>query len=177
VKHNGAVRDDQSPMAKGKLSFWEKAYKEIENDEKNKDLLQRYESLWEKSAGVSNDGQETDAQQDDGEDSDAENDKSKEVAIARPEDEDPPKRIFGNEQAMKDIAKSKLDEMLQKEWVLQWKGREVFKVREQVTRFVKFTQSFSGLISQAASLDPTHAGMAWAGVCILLPVRQRTLSH
>jgi hypothetical protein len=145
-KHNGPVRGDQSLKAKGKLSFWEMAYMEIEQDEENKDLLKHYESLLKKSADVPGGGQVTNAQQDDLEDSDAENDEAKEVALAGPEDKDPATRIFGNEQAMKDIARSKLAEMLQKEWVLQWKGREVFKVREQVTRIVKFTQSFSGLI-------------------------------
>lgn len=80
---------------------------------------------------------------------------------------------IGNEAFMRDFATARLKEMQDKEWKIKWRGKKVFNVREQVTRIVKIVEDFSGLIGSAAALDASHhAGLAWAGVCVLLPVRK-----
>ncbi|KAF4495766.1 Ankyrin repeat-containing [Fusarium agapanthi] len=53
-------------------------------------------------------------------------------------------------------------------WVLKWHGH-VFKVREEVTRILGIVQKISGFASQTAGLNP-YSGLAWAGVCVLLPI-------
>ncbi|KAK1761777.1 hypothetical protein QBC33DRAFT_614675 [Phialemonium atrogriseum] len=78
------------------------------------------------------------------------------------------KRRVGCEEEMRAIAVAKLGEMQRKEWVMQWNGH-VFKIREQVTRIVRIMQHVSSLASQAASTNP-QAGLALAGVCVLLPL-------
>jgi len=75
---------------------------------------------------------------------------------------------------MKDLVSKKLKKMQEKEWVVKWKGREVFRVRKAVTEAVKIVQKFSDLAAAAASLDPLHAGLAWAGVSCVLPVGLKT---
>lgn len=56
------------------------------------------------------------------------------------------------------------------EWIVRWKGKDVFQVRKQVTHIIKVMQQFSGLVDQAANLDRLHAGLPWAGVCVVLSV-------
>jgi hypothetical protein len=158
---------DGDEEVRRKLTFWERAYGEIEKDAAKKNILKHYDTIVRRSSGVlKNDGVDGD-QQDASDDS---------VDVLRPteiltevEDEAIAQPIFGNEQAMRAVAGSKLQEMQDKEWILRWKGKDVFKIREQVTRVVKFTQRFSGIIDKATSLEP-HAGMAWSGICVLLPV-------
>ena len=48
------------------------------------------------------------------------------------------------------------------------------EVREQVDRIVKLVLVAKDFASAAASLDPIHAGLPWAGVCMLLPVSVST---
>ena len=50
--------------------------------------------------------------------------------------------------------------------------RKAVEVREQVDRIVKVVLVAKDFISSAASIDPIHAGLPWAGVCMLLPVRK-----
>jgi hypothetical protein len=76
---------------------------------------------------------------------------------------------FGAEKSMSRIVTQKLEEMKSKEWELRWRGKSV-KVREQVDRIVKVVKVFKDLGSTAAPLDPIHAGLPWAGVCVLLSV-------
>lgn len=70
---------------------------------------------------------------------------------------------------MAGLVEEKLKVMAQKQWTLPW-GKTSFVVREQAEKIVKVVQKFSGIGTVAASLDPAHAGIAWAGVCVLLPV-------
>jgi hypothetical protein len=83
--------------------------------------------------------------------------------------------ILSKESEMKDLVSKKLKKMQEKEWVIKWKGKEVFRVRKAVTETVKIVQKFSDLASAAASLDPLHAGFAWAGVSCVLPVSVESL--
>ena len=78
--------------------------------------------------------------------------------------------IVGKEEAMRLLAAKKLEQMQKGEWIVRWKGKDVFHVRKQVTHIIKVVQQFSGLVDAAANLDRLHAGLAWAGVCVVLSV-------
>ena len=57
----------------------------------------------------------------------------------------------------------------------QWRinlGDKSIKIREQADRIIKVVLVVKDLISSAASLDPIHAGLPLAGVCMLLPVSE-----
>ena len=86
-------------------------------------------------------------------------------------------RIVGREAEMRSLAQEKLQEIQDREWIIRWKGKDVFNVRKKVNQLVGVIQKFSGLVEAAASQDPLHAGLAWAGICVILPVGQRNLSH
>lgn len=62
----------------------------------------------------------------------------------------------------------------------QWRfkvGDKSVEVREQVDRIVKVVLVAKDFISSVASIDPIHAGLPWAGVCMLLPVRNLQLQN
>ena len=60
--------------------------------------------------------------------------------------------------------------MASRQWSIKWKAKSLH-VRDQVDRIVKAVQIAQNLGSAAAGLDPIHAGLPWARVCILLQVR------
>ena len=68
------------------------------------------------------------------------------------------------------ILSRNLDKMTSRQWSIKWKGKPR-QVRDQVDRIVKVVQVAKDLGSAAAGLDPIHAGLPWAGVCILIQVR------
>ena len=70
---------------------------------------------------------------------------------------------------MSSILSRKLDEMASRQWSIKWKGKPR-QVREQVDRIVKVVRIGKDFGSAAAGLDPIHAGLPWAGVCVLLQV-------
>jgi N-terminal domain of NWD NACHT-NTPase len=78
--------------------------------------------------------------------------------------------LLGRQMQMDYVVRKKLRVMQNKEWFVRWRGKPLFKVRDQVDRIVKVVQFVSGVASQVATLDPLHAGLAWAGVCVILPV-------
>jgi hypothetical protein len=73
------------------------------------------------------------------------------------------------QEQMASIVEGRMKIMTNRQWVLQW-GSRSFKIREQVEKIVKVVQKVSGIGSSIASLDPTHAGIAWVGICVILPV-------
>lgn len=73
------------------------------------------------------------------------------------------------EKQMSALVDKKLEVMNNKQWRVRVCGRSV-EVREQVDRIVKVVLVAKDFISSAASIDPLHAGLPWAGVCLLLPV-------
>jgi hypothetical protein len=79
------------------------------------------------------------------------------------------KKAFGLRVA--EGVREKMKIMTNKQWVIKWfsTGKSI-KIRDQVERIVQVVQALSSFISAAASQDPTHAGLAWAGVCVVLPV-------
>ena len=69
----------------------------------------------------------------------------------------------------------KRNQILRKQWKLQW-GHRSIKIRAQIDRIVKLVDAFKDIGSSVASVDPVHAGLPWAGVCILLVVSLLTSS-
>ena len=81
-------------------------------------------------------------------------------------DGDPSKR----EKQWSALVNKKLETMKQEQWKVQIGGKSI-EVRQQVDRIVKVVLIGKDFITSAASMDPIHAGLPWAGVCMLLPVR------
>lgn len=71
---------------------------------------------------------------------------------------------------MSALVTKKLETMKQEQWKLQIGGKSI-EVRQQVDRIVKVVLVGKDFITSVASMDPIHAGLPWAGVCMLLPVR------
>ena len=71
---------------------------------------------------------------------------------------------------MSSILSRNLNKMTSRQWSIKWKGKPR-QVRDQVDGIVKVVQIAKDFGSAAAGLDPIHAGLPWAGVCILLQVR------
>jgi hypothetical protein len=66
------------------------------------------------------------------------------------------------------LASKKLHDVEDSQWKLQLGGNSVV-VREQVDRVAKVLIVTKDFISSAVAAEP-HAALAWAGVCVLLPV-------
>lgn len=81
-------------------------------------------------------------------------------------EEDPRKR----EKQMSALVDEKVAAMNDKRWRIKICGRSV-EMREQVDRVVKAVLVAKDFITPLANLDPIHAGLPWAGVCMLLPVQ------
>jgi hypothetical protein len=67
---------------------------------------------------------------------------------------------------------SLVDEKIQAIDIDKWTvklGDRSFAVRDQVDRVVKVVIAVKDFVSAQVSAEP-HAAVAWAGVCILLPV-------
>ncbi len=71
---------------------------------------------------------------------------------------------------MSSILSRNLNEMASRQWAIKWRGKSIM-VRDQVDRIFKVVQIAKDFGSAAAGLDPIHAGLPWAGVCVLLQVR------
>jgi hypothetical protein len=84
-------------------------------------------------------------------------------------DEDTPTDSTVKEQ-MAAVVRTRMKIMTNRQWVLQW-GSKSFNLRQQVDSIVKVIQKASGIGSKIASLDPGYTGIAWTGICIILPVR------
>lgn len=82
-----------------------------------------------------------------------------------PSDNDP----LGREKRMSALVDEKLATMNDNRWRIEACGRSV-EIREQVDRVVKVILVAKDFITPFANLDPVHAGLPWAGVCMLLPV-------
>ncbi len=62
------------------------------------------------------------------------------------------------------------------QWKITLKSGKEIKFADQIDRIVSFVNVIQAVGSAAASLDPVHAGLAWAGVSVLLPVNWITLA-
>lgn len=70
---------------------------------------------------------------------------------------------------MSTLVDKQLADMDRKEWRIKV-GEKSVNLRDQVDRIVKVVVVVKDLMSFAASLDPVHAGLPCAGVCLLLQV-------
>jgi hypothetical protein len=70
---------------------------------------------------------------------------------------------------MFEVVSKKLEIMTQKQWKLRWRNKSK-PVRVLVDRVVRVIRMIKDLAISAASLDPIHAGIPLAGLCILLTV-------
>jgi N-terminal domain of NWD NACHT-NTPase len=73
------------------------------------------------------------------------------------------------EKQMSALVDKKLAIMNKEQWRFKVGGKSV-EVREQVDRIVKVVLVAKDFISSAAIIDLIHAGLPWAGVCMLLDV-------
>ncbi|EPE26584.1 Ankyrin repeat-containing protein [Glarea lozoyensis ATCC 20868] len=174
------VPQNELGRSNAKASFWEQAYQDLLTNPKTKSLMKDYDRVMAESK---NEAAIKDKKVDgsDGLTAAVVPAANGSPAAAAPAnsategpgaggDEEQQHKILGKDSEMKDLVSQKLKEMEDSEWVIKWKGNEVFRVRKAVSEAVKIVQKFSGLASSAASLDPLHAGLVWAGVSCVLPL-------
>lgn len=80
------------------------------------------------------------------------------------------------EKRMSALVDKKLAAMNKEQWRFKVGDKSV-EVREQVDRIVKVVLVAKDFISSVAIIDPIHVGLPWAGVCMLLPVRNLQLLY
>lgn len=73
------------------------------------------------------------------------------------------------QERMSIAVETKKSAMIEKQWMIKFMNQKI-KVREQIHRIVKVVQTAQALGSAVAGLDPVHAGLPWAGVCVILTV-------
>ena len=73
------------------------------------------------------------------------------------------------QEEMSKLIESKLAAMQSRQWKISL-GKKSIEVRAQVDRILKIIVVAKDLGSSLASMDPIHAGIPWAGVCVILPV-------
>ncbi|KAJ6079217.1 hypothetical protein N7467_008970 [Penicillium canescens] len=73
------------------------------------------------------------------------------------------------DQQMLAIINQRLEQMKSRQWKIKLAGTN-FRIREQIDRIVRVVSVIRDLGNSGAALDPVHAGLAWAGVCVLLSV-------
>ena len=71
---------------------------------------------------------------------------------------------------LSELIERKLARMKDRQWRLPL-GKTSIEVRKQIDRILQIVLVAKDLGSSLASMDPIHAGIPWAGVCVLLPVR------
>ena len=72
------------------------------------------------------------------------------------------------EERMSALVQKKVSDMEEMQIRLRLGGKEM-ELRPQVDRVVKVVIYAKDLVTSAVSVDP-HAALAWAGVCVFLPV-------
>jgi hypothetical protein len=65
--------------------------------------------------------------------------------------------------------KAQVDRMESREWKIRL-GRKTIKIRKQVERIIKILSAVKDFGTQAATLDPIHAGLPVAGLYLILSV-------
>lgn len=163
-----AISDIQKEAESPAASFWDLAYKKLLEQDDTRSILEDYDIIIDrvKEQEMKNENKVS-----------GNLDAASEQTYDAVKPEGREITLVGKENEMKAFVSERMKEMVSKEWIVRWKGKEVFNVRRGVTQVVKIVQKFSGLASQAASLDPLHAGLAWAGVCCVLPVCTVRILH
>ena len=73
------------------------------------------------------------------------------------------------EAQMSRLIAGKLDAEKKERWRIKIGDHEI-EIRQQIDRIVKILLGAKDFVSPIASMDPIHAGLPWAGICVLLPV-------
>ncbi|KAJ5725594.1 uncharacterized protein N7483_006951 [Penicillium malachiteum] len=73
------------------------------------------------------------------------------------------------QQRMAALVDKKIAQMNDRKWRLSI-GKTDIEVREKVDQIVKIIMVAKDFVSSAASIDPVHVGLPWAGICVLLPL-------
>ena len=61
------------------------------------------------------------------------------------------------------------NQLLKKRWKINLAGNEI-TLHDKLTKICKYVQGFKDMGSQVAGLDPLHAGLPWAGLCLLMQI-------
>ncbi len=69
------------------------------------------------------------------------------------------------------VVENRVNAMRSKQWKFTI-GKKTIKVRDQVDKIIQMIKLFKDAGATAAQVDPVHAGLPWAGVCLVLLVRQ-----
>ncbi|KAL8639747.1 MAG: hypothetical protein Q9226_008837, partial [Calogaya cf. arnoldii] len=72
--------------------------------------------------------------------------------------------LANTEERMSTVIESRLKLMDDRKWQLRM-GEHSIEIRQQVDRIIKIVTVAKDFISSAASMDPVHAGLPWAGIC------------
>lgn len=72
---------------------------------------------------------------------------------------------------LSDLIERKLALMKDRQWRISL-GNSSVELRREIDRVLQIVVVAKDVGSSLASLDPIHAGIPWAGVCMLLPVRR-----
>lgn len=83
-----------------------------------------------------------------------------------------PAGSYQREQQLRQIAKSKVEEIHLSQWQIKI-GSHSVDVGDRFEKAVKIVVAAKEFLSSTVSAEP-HAALAWAGVCIFLPVFSKT---
>ena len=67
------------------------------------------------------------------------------------------------------VLRSQRANILRKQWRFHLGGKSIV-VNTQIDRIIKIVKAFRDVGTIASNADPVHAGLPWAGVCMLLTV-------
>ena len=82
-----------------------------------------------------------------------------------------PLTCMPTEKQMLALVTKQLAAMNSRQWRISL-GRKSIEIRHEVDRILKIVTVAKEFGTSLASIDPVHAGIPWAGVCVLLPVIQ-----
>lgn len=85
------------------------------------------------------------------------------------EDESLGAAFSNKEEQMSKFIEARLAAMNDRKWRVKL-GEHSIEVREQIDRIINIVLVAKDFVSSVASMDPVHAGLPWAGVCLLLPI-------
>jgi hypothetical protein len=77
-------------------------------------------------------------------------------------------RKQGHPEAMAAINHNR-GKLVKKQWKISLSGKEI-KIRDQLDKILEVIQACKDIGSTAAGLDPLHACLPWAGICLLMQV-------
>jgi hypothetical protein len=79
------------------------------------------------------------------------------------------KNYADKEKQLSALVKAQVDRMESREWKIKL-GRKTIKIRKQVEGIIKILSAVKDFGTQAAALDPVHAGLPVSGLYLILSV-------